>query len=128
MNIIEQAQEKFSLLDKIPLGAFVLQSDYIVLFWNCCLEEWTKIPRSEILGISIHEYFPHLNQYRYASRLSQIFQGGPPTIFSSQLHKYIIPVPLSPDKYRIQHTTVTAVPALDEMGFMPSSQLKISQI
>ncbi|MEH2419938.1 MAG: ATP-binding protein [Nostoc sp.] len=117
MNIIEQAQEKFSLLDKIPLGAFVLQSDYIVIFWNCCLEEWTKIPRSKILGTSIQEYFPHLNQPRYASRLRQVFQGGPPTIFSSQLHKYIIPVPISQDKYRIQHTTVTAVPALDGNRF-----------
>ncbi|WGV26911.1 hybrid sensor histidine kinase/response regulator [Halotia branconii] len=117
MSIIEQAQEKFSLLDKIPLGAFVLQSDYIVLFWNCCLEEWTKISKNKILGTSIYEYFPHLNQSRYSSRLSQIFQGGPPTIFSSQLHKYVIPVPLFQNKYRIQHTTVTAVPALDEDGF-----------
>lgn len=114
MNIVEQAQEQFSLLDKIPLGAFVLKPDYIVIFWNCCLEEWTKIPRSKILGSSILEYFPHLNQPRYTSRLYQIFQGGPPTIFSSQLHKYIIPVPISKDKYRIQHTTVTAVSALDE--------------
>ncbi|MEA5623597.1 ATP-binding protein [Nostoc sp. UHCC 0251] len=117
MNIVEQAQEKFSLLDKIPLGAFVLQPDYIVIFWNCCLEEWTKIPRSKILGSSILEYFPHLNQPRYTSRLYQIFQGGPPTIFSSQLHKYIIPVPISRDKYRIQHTTVTAVSVLDEDRF-----------
>lgn len=117
MNIIEQAQEKFSLLDKIPLGAFVLQSNYIVLFWNSCLEEWTKISRGKILGNSIHEYFPHLNQPRYTSRLCQIFEGGPPAIFSSQLHKYIIPVPLSEDRYRIQHTTVTTVPALDGDGF-----------
>ncbi|MDZ8029301.1 MAG: ATP-binding protein [Nostoc sp. DedQUE11] len=117
MNIIEQAQEKFSLLDKIPLGAFVLQSNYIVLFWNSCLEEWTKISRSKILGNSIYEYFPHLNQPRYTSRLCQIFEGGPPAIFSSQLHKYIIPVPLSEDKYRIQHTTVTTVPAFDGGGF-----------
>ena len=117
MNIIEQAREKFSLLDKIPLGAFVLQSDYIVLFWNCCLEEWTKISRSQILGNSIHEYFPHLNQPRYTSRLDQIFQGGPPAIFSSQLHKYVIPIPISENKYRIQQTTVTAVSAMDGERF-----------
>jgi signal transduction histidine kinase/ActR/RegA family two-component response regulator len=117
MNIIEQAHEKFSLLDKIPLGAFVLQSDYVVLFWNCCLEEWTKISRSQILGNSIQEYFPHLNQPRYTSRLSQIFQGGPPAIFSSQLHKYVIPILLSENKYRIQHTTVTAVSALEGDSF-----------
>jgi signal transduction histidine kinase/CheY-like chemotaxis protein len=117
MNNIEQAQGKFSLLDQIPLGAFVLDSKQTVLFWNCCLEEWTKIPRHQILGSSIYEYFPHLNQPRYTSRLHQIFQGGPPTIFSSQLHQYVIPVPLPQDKYRIQHTTVTAVPALGENGF-----------
>ncbi|MBD2353347.1 response regulator [Tolypothrix sp. FACHB-123] len=111
MNKIEQAQEKFALLDKITLGAFVLQSDYSVLFWNCCLEEWTQIPRSRILGNSILEYFSHLNQLRYISRIEQIFQGGPPTIFSSQLHKFIIPIPLAQEKYRIQHTTVTAVRA-----------------
>jgi signal transduction histidine kinase/CheY-like chemotaxis protein len=116
-NEIEQAQEKFSLLDQIPLGAFVLHSDRTVLFWNCCLEEWTKITRSKILGTSIHEYFPHLHQPRYASRLHQIFKGGPPTIFSSQLHKYVIPVPIGQGKYRIQHTTVTAVPALAGDGF-----------
>jgi signal transduction histidine kinase/CheY-like chemotaxis protein len=111
MNKIEQAQAKFALLDKITLGAFVLQSDYSVLFWNCCLEEWTQIPRSRILGNSILAYYSHLNQPRYISRIQQIFQGGPPTIFSSQLHKFIIPVPLPQEKYRIQHTTVTAVQA-----------------
>ncbi|MDZ7962150.1 MAG: ATP-binding protein [Aulosira sp. DedQUE10] len=116
MNKIEQAQEKFALLDKITLGAFVLQSDYSVLFWNSCLEEWTKIPRSRILGNSILDYFSHLNQQRYTSRIQQIFQGGPPTIFSSQLHKFVIPVPLPQEKYRIQHTTVTAVEA-DGDGF-----------
>ncbi|AFY41166.1 ATP-binding protein [Nostoc sp. PCC 7107] len=117
MSRIEQAQEKFSLLDQIPLGAFVLHSDYTVLFWNCCLEEWTKIPRHNILGSSIDEYFPHLHQPRYTIRLKQIFEGGPPSIFSSQLHKYVIPVALPQDKYRIQHTTVTAVPSLDGDGF-----------
>ncbi len=117
MNEIEQAQEKFSLLDLIPLGAFVLHSNYTVLFWNCCLEEWTKIPRSKILGNSIYDYFPPLNQPRYTNRLHQIFEGGPPTIFSSQLHKYVLPVPLPQDRYCIQHTTVTAVPALDGDGF-----------
>jgi signal transduction histidine kinase/CheY-like chemotaxis protein len=117
INEIEQAQEKFSMLDRIPLGSFVLNSDCTVLFWNCSLEEWTKIPRSKILGGYIHKYFPHLNQPRYTIRLQQIFQGGPPTIFSSQLHKYIIPVPLPQGKFRIQHTTVTAEPAFDGNGF-----------
>jgi signal transduction histidine kinase/ActR/RegA family two-component response regulator len=81
------------------------------------LEQWTKIPRSQILGSPITKHFPHFRQPLYADRLNQIFQGGPPTIFSSQLHKYIIPS-LSPQgSYRVQHTTVTSVPALDGVGF-----------
>ncbi len=117
MDKVSQAQEKFSLLDRVPIGICVLQSDRVVLFWNCCLEEWTKIPRSKILGTCISEHFPHFNQPQYAKRLYQIFQGGPPTIFSSQLHKHIIPAPLPQGRWRIQHTTVTAVPALDGEEF-----------
>ncbi len=117
MDKISQAQEKFSLLDHVPLGVCILQSDLVVLFWNCCLEEWTQIPKSKILGTCIHEHFPHFNQPKYANRLQQIFQGGPPTVFSSQLHQYIIPAPLPQGKYRIQHTTVTSVPAFDGVGF-----------
>lgn len=117
MDKVSQVREKFSLLDRVPIGTCVLQSDRVVLFWNCCLEEWTKIPRSKILGTCISEHFPHFNQPQYAKRLYQIFQGGPPTIFSSQLHKHIIPAPLPQGRWRIQHTTVTAVPALDGEEF-----------
>ncbi len=117
MDTISQAQEKFNLFDTVPLGICVLQQDLIVLFWNSYLEEWTKIPRDQILGTEITKYFPHLQQTQYSIRLHQIFQGGPPTIFSSQLHKHIIPAPLPQGKLRIQHTTVTSVPALDGEGF-----------
>ena len=117
MDTISQAQEKFNLFDTVPLGICVLQQDLIVLFWNSYLEEWTKIPRDKILGTEITKYFPHLQQTQYITRLHQIFQGGPPTIFSSQLHKHIIPAPLPQGKLRIQHTTVTSVPALDGEGF-----------
>ena len=117
MDKINAAREKFSVLDRVPIGVCVLQSDLVVLFWNECLEEWTKIPRKEILGTCITQVYPHLNYPQYANRLKQIFLGGPPTIFSSQLHKHIIPSPLPNGKWRIQHTTVTAEPGVDGVGF-----------
>ncbi|MBA3921671.1 MAG: response regulator, partial [Nostocaceae cyanobacterium] len=99
------------------IGVCALQSDGVVLFWNTCLEDWTKIPREQILGTQITERFPHLARPIYTSRFQQIFQGGPPTIFSAQLHKYVIPAPLPQGRWRIQHTTVTSVPAFDGNGF-----------
>ncbi|MBV8882680.1 MAG: response regulator [Chroococcidiopsidaceae cyanobacterium CP_BM_RX_35] len=117
MDILKQAHEKFGLFNQIPIGVCVLRSDYVVLFWNACLEEWSKIPKNVILGTVIAQHFAHFNQSLYRNRLEQIFQGGPPTIFSSQLHPHIIPSPLSRGRKRIQHTTVTSVPAIEENGF-----------
>ena len=105
-------EEKFGVLDSVPVGACLLRDDFVVLFWNTCLEEWTKISRSQILGTNITAHFPHLNQLKYATRFQQIFAGGPPTIFSSQIHKHLIPATWQDGQQRIQQTTVTAVPAL----------------
>jgi len=117
MNAIAVYEEKFSLLDRIPAGVCVLRQDFVVLFWNNCLENWTKIRRDEIVSSDIGQHFPHLKQPLYTSRLLQVFAGGPPTIFSSQLHQHIIPAPFSQNRLRIQQTTVTAIPALDGTGF-----------
>ncbi|MEG4026564.1 diguanylate cyclase domain-containing protein [Microcoleus sp. S13C4] len=106
-------KEKFGVLDSVPVGACLLQDDFVVLFWNTCLEEWTKIPRSQILGTKITTHFPHLSQLKYATRFKQIFAGGPPTIFSSQIHKHLIPATWQDGQQRIQQTTVTAVSAME---------------
>ncbi len=104
-------EQKFGVLDSVPVGACLLRDDFVVLFWNACLEDWTKIPRSQMLGTNITTHYPHLLQVKYATRFQQIFAGGPPTIFSSQIHKYLIPATWQDGQQRIQQTTVTAVPA-----------------
>ncbi len=102
-------ETQFDALDHVPVGAFVLQADFVVLFWNRTVEDWTGISRAEIVGKRVDTYFAQLGQPRYTSRLSDIFVGGPPTIFSSQLHKQLITSTHPNGNPRIQHTTVTAV-------------------
>lgn len=101
---------RFSLLDHSPIGHFVLRRDYTVLFWNRCLEAWTGIPRDRIVGGNVLDHYPHLGAPKYAGRIEAIFAGGPPTIFSSQLHKHVIPAPLPGGKLRFQYTVVTCLP------------------
>jgi len=113
MNELEMAEKEFGLLDKLPLGVFVLRENFVVLFWNSQLEDWTGISRSKIVGTNLFAHFPHLNEPKYANRIRNVFGGGPPTIFSAQLHKYIIPSPLPDGQFCNQHTTVTSVPGLD---------------
>lgn len=117
MNEIEIAAKNFGIFDHVPIGVCVLQKDFVVIFWNNCLEEWTGIHRNKIVGSNILDHFGHLNNPKYLGRLQDIFDGGPPTIFSSQLHRHIIPSPMRDGNLRIQHTTVTPVRAMDGKGF-----------
>jgi len=106
---IETLESTFGILDCIPLGVFILRNDYVVLFWNRYLEEWTSINKKNIIGKDITVHFPHLKEPRYSSRLQDIFYGGPPLIFSSQLHNHIIPSLLPNGTLRIQHTYITSL-------------------
>ena len=117
MEYIEKAAERFSILDHAPIGQFILRQDLVVLFWNRCLEAWTGIARETIVGSNILEHFPHLGTGRYAHRITEIFKGGPPTVFSSQLHKHIIPAGLPGGKFRFQYTVVTSIPVPEGGAF-----------
>ncbi len=116
MNDLEVAAQKFKMIDHASVGMCAIRKDYTVLFWNRCLEDWTRIPRSNIVGTDLGAHFPHLKEPKYRGRIDTIFLGGAPTIFSSQLHKHIFPATLAGGKLRVQHTTVTAVPSFDGNG------------
>jgi PAS domain S-box-containing protein len=110
----QKPRTDFRLLDQLPLGIVVVRQDMVVLFWNRCLEEWTRISAESMVGQSIVERFPHLAQDKYALRFAQVFETGGPTIFSSRLHGHIIPTSSNGGKGRIQHTTVTLASDPDE--------------
>jgi len=110
------AKEKFMPLDFAPVGICIIRSDYHVLFWNNCLEYWTNVPKEDILGRSIFEFFPNLNKDSYKIRFSSTFEGGPPSIFSAQLHKHLFPAVLPNGERQVQHCVSTAVPALVGAG------------
>lgn len=100
---------EYELLDSVPIGIFVLNREHHVLFWNSVLEDWTGIAKDAIIGHPVVEFFPRLNDPQYMRRLDGIFEGGPPTIFSSQLHQYVIPVKNLDGSMRVQQTTVRAI-------------------
>jgi diguanylate cyclase len=116
-EIISKAAKCLALLDHSPIGHVVVRHDFMVVFWNRCLESWSGIPRGEIVGRSLIDRFPHLGEAKYANRIKGLFAGGPPTIFSSQLHKYLIPAPLPGGKFRVQYSVVTAIPDPDDGNF-----------
>jgi diguanylate cyclase (GGDEF)-like protein/PAS domain S-box-containing protein len=115
MNSIDSRPETagdpdYSLFDHVPAGVFILSANYRIVFWNRSLEAWTMLEREALLGTDIFLHFPHLDSPKYRKRINDIFSGGSPTVFSSQLHRYLIPSPLPGGKFRIQYTMVTGIP------------------
>lgn len=99
----------FLLLDTMPVGVLVLAPDLTVMFWNSLLTEWTGVHREEIIGKRVTDLYPNLGTVRYAGRILPIFDGGPPVIFSPQLHPHLIPSLRADGQKRIQQTTVTSL-------------------
>ena len=103
--------ESFAALDHVPLGVLVIDKQMRVLFWNACLEDWTGVARAQALGRDVRERVPALWEARYAGRLRDLFEGGSPAVFSSQLHPHLVTAPLRSGRLRVEHTTAVAVPA-----------------
>lgn len=97
------------LLDLLPLGGLVLAEDLTVRFWNQALEEWTGISRDQVVGQPVGNVVPGLDSPRYLARIRPLFDGGPPVLFSPQLHPHLIPAVRPDGQQRIQQTTVTSI-------------------
>ena len=78
-------------LDHLPIGALALTANGTVAFWNRCLEDWTGIARSAIVGVPIESRYPRFALPLYQDRIRQVFEAGAPTIFSPELHSPLLP-------------------------------------
>jgi two-component sensor histidine kinase len=102
--------EAFALLDRIPIGAFAITSGYKVLFWNLCMEGWTEFAARDAVGKDLRELFPRFRDGAIARRLETVFAGGPPVVFSYQLHGDLISTSRAKLVPRIRQCTASALP------------------
>lgn len=117
-------KEKYSVLNNLPIGVFVLDDNYKILFWNICIASWTKKDSDEMVGCQIGDVYPKFKEDLYQSRINPILAGGPPTIFSSQAHGHLFPCRLPDGKRRILHTTVSNIPAVEKGRFFAMFAVK----
>ncbi|WNZ25171.1 response regulator [Leptolyngbya sp. NK1-12] len=114
MDQLQKAEQTYHLLDLMPIGACVLDPDYRVLFWNACLEQWTNLPRTKIIGHGIGSYFPVFNQPEYQALLQSIFLGEKTKLSLKQLLPLFLPHLAVTHQCQI---TITAVPASQSEGY-----------
>lgn len=100
------AEEYFRITELFPVGVCVIDRDFRIIFWNRLLEDWTQKSLNDIRSKSLLDLYPHLRDMIFFERAEDVLSGGPPVIFTSELHKYVIPVFLPSGEPRIQTTTV----------------------
>ena len=106
---LEPAFKECSLLDHVPVGACVLTPELKVLYWNRSLEDWSGLTSEAVLGTLAETHFSCSRLHHFTRRLQNIVEGGPPTIFSSQLHPHLLPCELPNGQMQVQSTTAKGV-------------------
>ncbi len=109
--------EHFHLLDTVPIGVFVIDRDFNIVSWNRCLETWSKKTKADVLGTALYDINPLFREPKYKVRLDTILTGGPPAIFSSQLHGHLFQLKLPNGKLRTLQTTVSNIPGSEPGQF-----------
>ncbi len=104
---MEPLSDSLLLLDAVPIGVLVLSEQLLIRCWNRILADWTGVSSEQAVGRPVAELAPQLTTPRYLSRIRPVFAGGPPVLFSPQLHPHLIPCNRPDGAPRIQQTTVT---------------------
>ncbi|MEJ5285687.1 MAG: hypothetical protein CH6_3279 [Candidatus Kapaibacterium sp.] len=104
---MEKLTQQFNLFNAVPIGVCVISTNFDIVFWNKQLEIWTNIKSPDVIGKKLIEVFPNLNHPKYIVPISSVINGGPPVVFSTQLHKSFFPSYLPDMQPRLLHTTVS---------------------
>lgn len=106
-----------NLLDIISVGICIVDREYNVQFWNDYMEEYTGVKKNDIHEKPLYEYFPTFKKEIYRERIDSIFEGWPPVILSSRLHKPFFFSVDEEHKKRFQELTISPYAILESDSF-----------
>ncbi len=99
--------------DALPVGICIIDREMTIIFWNRTLAGWSGRSGEEMIGLNLLDLYPDLNTHAFRTRIHSVLDGGPPAVFSSQLHKTFIPCTQSDGTLRVQQTSVIGYPGGD---------------
>jgi diguanylate cyclase (GGDEF)-like protein/PAS domain S-box-containing protein len=79
------------IFDALNIGIVILDRDLKVHKWNRWMEIHSDISADEIIGKSILNVFPDLNNKRFIRSYKSVFAFGNLSFFSQKLHHYLFP-------------------------------------
>ncbi len=99
--------QAFELADSMPIGIFMIDSGFKIVFWNSCFADWTGIESDSVRGRDCRDVFPRLREPRYQGRLEKLFSDGLPVVLSYQLNGDLFSAHSKIHPDRVHHSTIT---------------------
>lgn len=79
------------IFDILDIGIVILDSDLMVYKWNRWMELHSGISSEQIVGRSLFDFFPQLNNPRFMKSCKCVLGLGNLYFFSQKLHRYLFP-------------------------------------
>ena len=79
------------VFDLINIGVVIIDRDLKVISWNRWMEIHGGIKAEEIIGLSLLEFYPDLNNRRFLKNFKAVVTFGNISFFSQKLHGYLFP-------------------------------------
>ncbi|HKK73295.1 MAG TPA: ATP-binding protein [Candidatus Krumholzibacteria bacterium] len=81
------------VLEALPVGAAVVDTDYRIHAWNAALGTLTGVDPSWALGHDLRHVLPALARPRFELRIEEVLRGAPAATFDSLLHSGLLKDP-----------------------------------
>jgi len=109
--------QRYSMMNDIPSGMFVMRDDFTVLAWNSCIARWTGIDKDKINGKNITLFFPRFTEEKILSKLEKVFKGKDHVLFLPERYSDLIPCSHSKERFRTLKIHANSVSSYNENSF-----------
>lgn len=113
------------ILERLPVGIFTVERDWNIRIWNRTMADWTGIQPEDAIGRALGAVLPHFSERRYLSRLEDLMEGGPPVVFSYQLHGELFPDRGGRGPRRVRYCTASSLPASSGILFAVEDRTEV---
>ena len=124
----ERPPVDLAVLEMLPIGVFAASRDWKIFLWNRTLALWTGIEPAEALGRDLRAVLPRLDDRRHLSRLEALMEGGPPVVFSYQLHADLFPDSGGRGPRRARYCAASALPGAAGILFSVEDRTEVAAL
>lgn len=119
------------VFEMINLGLVVLDRDMKVLRWNRWMESRSEITRDQIIGSSIYDFFPNLNNPSFKRNCKAVLSFGNTSFLDRKFYHFIFPFkPVSEiePKFEYMQQDCTMGPVRDEKNVIQHLFIAVNDV